>query len=595
MMNVHNATSIKIKKSVAAGVVLSGLLLYAFSGLALAGQELRSFIAVPGLANTTYHYTAKTQERVKVSGNVLAGGLTWKCNDRQCTISGPWPTPGVSACNALAKRVGRIISYGHPGKQLTGTQINQCNAGVAAPRAMNVQRLSQLANPAAPKINPALTKINTALLVKLRPLPPGEQKEGESGPDHQKEVDLITPLAGTIPEIESDFTDSIGWYHIVYQDKSDPTVYYYLPSELRITRDPNPSIGYRLKFTYGYSSTERDEDLISMDIVLAAPYRERDYKLLEELAKRAIGVRNLSLRPVPMHSVKVDIEQLQEAFEIDPENISITSPRNVRDQIVLSIKLKDEKTKEMLVAKMRDIGLSGVLKINVGTAEIETPLRINFSEYSGPVVSEFDDVARGKPLMNLSPFPITMKGVVAYTRSGRGAIKREELNFRTQMKIPPGGKRTIRDIGKAFRGKTIVHAWFDYDIDSSCSTCLAAIEKKVLATPGLTSKETLAIEAMEVIFSEDDVFTIMLEVKSRYFEAAGVDETVRHFVLKKDAAQYSPVLYLDREKSTNESKFSYRYLAIMSDGSGTDVSPWMESEFMYITIGPSQVERLKGE
>ncbi len=79
---------------------------------------------------TWYLYTAETEDLVKKQGKVRAGGLSWTCKGKRCAITGPWPTPGVSACKALAKEVGQIKSYGHAKKKLNAAQLNQCNADV---------------------------------------------------------------------------------------------------------------------------------------------------------------------------------------------------------------------------------------------------------------------------------------------------------------------------------------------------------------------------------------------------------------------------------------------------------------------------------
>ena len=82
-------------------------------------------------AVSTFKYTATTRNRVKKEGRVHAGNLVWNCRSKSCTISGPWPTPGLSACNRLARIVGQITSYGHPKKRLSASQLTQCNRGAA--------------------------------------------------------------------------------------------------------------------------------------------------------------------------------------------------------------------------------------------------------------------------------------------------------------------------------------------------------------------------------------------------------------------------------------------------------------------------------
>jgi len=95
-----------------------------------------------------YQYTAKTSQAVKKQGKVRAGKLTWVCKSNACVIKGPWPTPGVGACAALARQVGRISSYGHPSKKLSMSQLNQCNAGVASKKKLSSRPLLDAGVPA---------------------------------------------------------------------------------------------------------------------------------------------------------------------------------------------------------------------------------------------------------------------------------------------------------------------------------------------------------------------------------------------------------------------------------------------------------------
>jgi hypothetical protein len=105
------------------------LFLWAFSLPAKAAQEAP--VVGPGIKAATYHYTAITEAKTAKQGSVVAGKLNWRCRGNRCTISGPWPTPGVSACHKLAEKVGRIRSYGHPGKKLDSGQLAACNKGIA--------------------------------------------------------------------------------------------------------------------------------------------------------------------------------------------------------------------------------------------------------------------------------------------------------------------------------------------------------------------------------------------------------------------------------------------------------------------------------
>lgn len=88
----------------------------------------------------TYQYTAKVRGSVKTSGLVVASGIKWQCGGDRCTTSGPWPTPGVNACQALAQKVGEIVSYGHQKEKLSGSNLKRCNQGVVV---LNVPKLSK--------------------------------------------------------------------------------------------------------------------------------------------------------------------------------------------------------------------------------------------------------------------------------------------------------------------------------------------------------------------------------------------------------------------------------------------------------------------
>jgi hypothetical protein len=88
-------------------------------------------VATPAVAQQ-YQYVARTEAPAARQGAVTAGPLTWQCQGSACTIGGPWPAPGVPACAALAREVGRITAYGRQGAMLNAQQLATCNAGIAA-------------------------------------------------------------------------------------------------------------------------------------------------------------------------------------------------------------------------------------------------------------------------------------------------------------------------------------------------------------------------------------------------------------------------------------------------------------------------------
>ena len=78
-----------------------------------------------------HRYVARTAEASRKQGKVKLRSRVWHCSGDRCRIAGPWPAPVVSECQALAARVGRIVSYGRTGAQLGKSQLEQCNRGLA--------------------------------------------------------------------------------------------------------------------------------------------------------------------------------------------------------------------------------------------------------------------------------------------------------------------------------------------------------------------------------------------------------------------------------------------------------------------------------
>ena len=79
-----------------------------------------------------FDYSAVIAGQGRVNGPVNAGGIVWQCNPKYCTTRGPWPVPGVKSCNALAKIVGPLASYGYQGRMLSPGDMATCNGNQTA-------------------------------------------------------------------------------------------------------------------------------------------------------------------------------------------------------------------------------------------------------------------------------------------------------------------------------------------------------------------------------------------------------------------------------------------------------------------------------
>lgn len=149
-----------------------------------------ALVSAPALAQT-YTYTARTAAPVQQSGEVHAGSITWSCADRACSVSGPWPQPGVGACAQLAEIVGRVSEYGHPGARLNGAQLEQCNANAARPALQTT-----LAPGIAAQIPSAVTQQVRVPELQL------QQQPGQRVSPQQVEIPQEPRRSGPTPELQ---------------------------------------------------------------------------------------------------------------------------------------------------------------------------------------------------------------------------------------------------------------------------------------------------------------------------------------------------------------------------------------------------------
>jgi hypothetical protein len=94
-----------------------------------------------------YAYTVTTHEAPRAQGAVNASGITWQCDAKGCSVTGPWPAPGIGACRALAQKIGPIRSYGHARRQLSAAELEKCNAGVSGAAVANKPATDKPAQP----------------------------------------------------------------------------------------------------------------------------------------------------------------------------------------------------------------------------------------------------------------------------------------------------------------------------------------------------------------------------------------------------------------------------------------------------------------
>lgn len=545
----------------------------------------------------TYHYIAGTHSNVKKSGRVKASTLTWNCLGRRCTISGPWPTPGVGACKNLAKVVGKIKSYGHSKRRLNSKQLAECNKGLKI--STTTTQKSNLTQRPNLKVIKNFKLANNLRFKVTKPFGKSTNSSNKpTGPDPSLAgVDLAHTLDPGTGRIERDFEERIRWSKQLIADHTSPNTFYYYPREYLLTREGKSSGGYNLKFSYKYLDGDSSGDNVKLEFEAAPPDMPGDTALLQKMAGFAVKPSNgkpVELKPLAIKSVKIKLHGL-EGF-IAPEKIRvINSPRHVGEKIKIEA-IMSESIKEEFVTSLRNMGSGGDVIVTLENGEIIIPLNLSFSNYSGPWFSDIRELGPSRPLKNLSPFPAGIKGIVGYVipKSGAARIERQYKSLSEINLILPGAERstTLRHRDLFRNSRTVLATWVDFEAITECDECLNAIEKEVLAVSSIVSKSQLNIEAIPSVFDQFGLFKILVEIKSRHFKSGADWEDVQSFDLRPANTQTTASLYLDRDKEYDHASFAYRLKPITSDGSPSTFSDWKESSSMDITITPLHITPL---
>ncbi len=104
--------------------------------------ETKSVIIRPvRIIPPSFPYTAMAKSRARRQGVVFVGGARWNCTGNRCTTNAVWTRPTVQTCQALARSVGAIQSYGKRGAGLNAGEIRLCNAGIVVTRSGRKPRL----------------------------------------------------------------------------------------------------------------------------------------------------------------------------------------------------------------------------------------------------------------------------------------------------------------------------------------------------------------------------------------------------------------------------------------------------------------------
>jgi len=550
---------------------------------------------------TMFDLEATLQADTRRSGDVVLDSMTWRCTERRCTTRGILQ-PTVDLCRSLATQVGRIARFGTAARGLSAAQITQCNEAV--------DRIPLVAGLAA------FVRPQVLFTPEAAAQPAASDAPRTPGP-LPVPLPLHQALLDDVPEIQDDLRDAVGWDYMVYPDGKDDAKFYFLPREYRIALLDEADGALALSFNYLYEKEDGDDVLMTAQ--LRPPNVAGDFRLLKALAEQSLtslGAR-LELVPFPIESAEIQIADVLGDYGVDAAHVRVEAPSDVLDPIRLSVRLSEEAQQNLLAQLRTRHGIAGHVRLKAGRVVANVPLHLSLAGFSGAAVTEYERAREAGAIENRSPFDVRVKGVVAYVKAGERGVRRSAhplarpLAIAAHQSVGLGLGRAeiaskVRDLlqgvlpvpvtpeglelARVLAGvaqQPVVHAWLDYELDDTCSSCLDAIETKATTQSGLTRRAELVVEALPSIFSELRVEKVLVEVESPYFSAGRTPE-VRTFNLYPDARRATARVIVARDAGADAEKGRYRFRAF-AGGQTFDYSNWQTTSSLDITLTPHDV------
>ena len=455
------------------------------------------------------------------------------------------------------------------------------------------------------RANPALlevAKLKTPLIYTVpRDSQPANDTEDDgdpTGPTTEVGIINLTDQFEAVSPINfsEDFEKIIPFSPVIYRDHSSLNTYYFYPSKYFLKYDAS-SDGFDLNFLHRTRTESSGEDLVLMSFTLAPRELPGSVPLITELVKLAVKPANnkpVEMLRLPISSVEMNLLGL--GTYIPPENIVVTNtPKDVGDDIKVQARLTQSQ-KEEIVASLRDGGLSGEVNFitNGGEVSLPIPFSIEFSDYSGDWVSNIRELSTENSIKNQSPYPLNMKGLVAYTKSG-ATLKRHRIAMASQTVMQPTAMaKADKAYSQLVSGKGSVLAVFPDFERVACQQCEDAVERKILVSASQASRSQLPIEAIPNVFAEgtfenSTIFKIAVDVKSNLFSSNNLQEETKTLTLRSESTSGSLDVFVNRDSDENE--FEYRVRAF--DDNGEKIGSWKESRgVMDITISKQDIEAL---
>jgi len=421
-----------------------------------------------------------------------------------------------------------------------------------------------------------------------------ELEPGSPGPNGET-VDLLDQFGDRWNDAGSDFFTAVGWDQRIWQDGEDPNVYYYVPVEYRLQLLRAGKRPLALGFIHAYDTGASGDKTVLMTATFTPPATDGDLALMEALANSAIegeGGHAITLKPFPVDSVEIQLADELAEYRIETDDIHVTStPQNVRNPVSLRIRM-DERAQTTLLSLMREpgVGISGTVVLNYGdTYSVPVDLIISMRRVSGYPLPDMRSIQESKRLSNVSFMPITLKGIVGYVKTQDTALVRKYRPMNNKPSLRPKEEQEIpanvaNSFAQAFGSTGVIHSWFDYEIDADCDECYSGARRLAESQVGLTRKDEMTIEIPDFVFSNLQVFKVVVKVRSKYFDSSGTLEEIREYQLRPGSGVVTEELFLDRDRGVDEEIGSYQLDIYYETGDSTKETVWTDLEGTNLTL-----------
>ncbi len=426
----------------------------------------------------------------------------------------------------------------------------------------------------------------------LRPITPSATSKKPEGPDPSATLDLNDYIDDS--SLLEDLGVVCGWdSHLIIQDIAAPNVFYYIPREILLKRDPE---GYRLNIQYN-TRTEPGKPSVLVTAELQAPDRSGDSMLLKSILQQAFDLKpgdSLEIKAMPGLGSTADLNALATGLSLPPERINLTTPSHLKQVIRLTLSLTQDETEEVL-AQIAGDGLAGNLNVKVKDTNIPIPIRIRYDQFAGPRLEGFDNWAEGKAvenLKNLTEFPVNIEAINAY-RLTNGKLERISKNLKP-VDFKPGAIKPFKlPPVKQLLGDNLAVIWMGLTLDNKCADCIKKIDLKVRKGVGLAPGSKIHLEAIPSVFEEFGLYKLIIHVQSPYLTAEGKTVEEQKVILTKDANENEDIMiFMPSNKGENPLLYKYRLEAVMETGDTSLSSSWEESRKLTQFFGASQLEKL---